>query len=235
MLLAILETGEPPEALRSAYPDYGAMMERMLAPVAPRLSFARWRALDGDVPRASEADAILITGSAAGAYDGHHWIAPLEDLIRAAAAARKPQVGICFGHQVMAQAFGGEVAKSDKGWGVGVHDYDVVAQEPWMAPATGRVACVVSHQDQVTTTPPSARVVARSDFCPHAFLAYDHAPAMSMQPHPEFDHDYAAALYARRRGRMGEALVDEALGTLKKRVDRELLARWIATFLQTAR
>ena len=34
-------------------------------------------------------------------------------------------VGICFGHQIIAKALGGVVSKSDKGWGVGIHTYEL--------------------------------------------------------------------------------------------------------------
>ncbi len=137
MRIAIIETGAPPDQLNGKHPTYPKMMERILSPLAPHLSFTTYPTFrDGSLPKASEFDGMLITGSAAGVYEDHAWIAPLEELIRDAAAAGKPQVGICFGHQLMAQAFGGEVKKSDKGWGVGVHHYDVTGEAPWMTPAS---------------------------------------------------------------------------------------------------
>ena len=236
MHIAIVETGEPPAALKRQYPGYGAMMEAMIAPHAPAAVFSRCRLFDGEaLPQSAAFDGLLITGSAAGVYEGHEWIAPLEGLIRETATARKPQFGICFGHQIMAQAFGGVVEKSDKGWGVGVHAYDVFNPAPWMDPPLGRMACAVSHQDQVTTLPPSARRLGGSAFCENGFLSYDHAPAASMQPHPEFSHDYADALLRLRRERVGEDLADEGLRTLKGRSDREAIGRWIARFYKEAR
>src|SRR5690606_28142769 len=120
---------------------------------------------NGALPKPADFDGLLITGSPAGVYEDHVWIAPLEHLVRETAKAGKPQVGICFGHQLMAKAFGGEVRKSDKGWGVGVHHYDVTADTPWMAPMQGKISCAVSHQDQVIAPPPGAKVIAGSDFC----------------------------------------------------------------------
>jgi GMP synthase-like glutamine amidotransferase len=236
MRIAIIETGAPPEQLAGRHPSYPQMMERMLAPLAPHFRFATYPAFkNGALPTPADFDGLLITGSAAGVYEGHDWTQPLEALIRDAAAAGKPQVGICFGHQLMAQAFGGEVQKSEKGWGVGVHHYDVTADAPWMSPSKGKIACVVSHQDQIVSPPDGAETILSSGFCAHAGLAYSHGPAISFQMHPEFEHDYAADLIQIRRNRFGEALAEEGLASLKGRSDRELIAQWIVNFFMSHR
>lgn len=236
MRIAIIETGLPPEQLQSKYPRYTVKMERMLSPVHEGFSFSHHAVAQGDpLPTLDTFDGLLITGSAAGVYEGHDWIAPTEGLVRAAATARKPQIGICFGHQIMATAFGGTVRKSEKGWGVGLHTYKVDASRDWMEPVLGRMSCVVSHQDQVIDLPPTARVLGGSEFCPHGLLDYDHAPAFSMQPHPEFTHEFAADLLQLRRDKIGSTLADEAHSTLKKKTDRGDIARWIARFYLTNR
>ena len=236
MRIAIIETGAPPDPLSTKHPSYPKMMERMLAPLAPQMSFTTWPTFrDGSLPGPSDFDGLLITGSPAGVYEDHDWIAPLEDLVRDAAKAGKPQVGICFGHQLMAQAFGGEVKKSDKGWGVGVHHYDITADAPWMAPQQGKISCAVSHQDQVVDPPPGAKRLAGSDFCEFGALSYAQGPAISFQMHPEFEHDYASDLIGIRRNRFGEDLSDEGLASLKKNSDRGLLARWIVNFFSGGR
>jgi len=236
MRIAIIETGAPPDQLNGKHPTYPKMMERMLAPLAPHLSFTTWPTFrDGSLPRPSDFDGLLITGSPAGVYEDHAWIGPLENLVRDAAAAGKPQVGICFGHQLMAKAFGGEVNKSDKGWGVGVHHYDVSGEAAWMSPSQGKISCAVSHQDQVIVPPPGAATIAGSGFCEFGALAYAQGPAISFQMHPEFDHDYATDLIGIRRNRFGDALSDEGLASLKKRSDRGVIAQWIVNFFNGKR
>lgn len=236
MRIAILETGAPPEALQDRHPGYPDMMRRAIGPNDPQLSFSTHRVFDGSPPPAVSAfDGFLITGSAAGVYEGHDWIAPLEALIRDAAAAKKPQVGICFGHQLMAQAFGGKVVKSDKGWGVGLHEYEVVGDADWMAPRQSRIACAVSHQDQVVARPVGARRLAGSEFCENAALAYAQGPAISFQMHPEFEHDYAADLIRLRRSRLGEDVAAAGISSLARRSDRTLISRWIAGFFAAHR
>jgi GMP synthase-like glutamine amidotransferase len=173
---------------------------------------------------------VIVTGSAAGVYDDLPWIPQLVDWLRAA-RGRTRIVGICFGHQVLAHAFGGEVVKSDKGWGVGLHRYDVLSDEPWMHPRARTIAIPVSHQDQVVAVSPDARVIASSGFTPYAGLAWGE-DAISFQCHPEFQPDYAAALVETRRGsRIPEPLADAALESLKRPNDRAVLTAWIRAFL----
>ncbi|MEX0645146.1 MAG: hypothetical protein WD076_07540, partial [Parvularculaceae bacterium] len=124
----------------------------------------------------------------------------------------------------------GKVVKSEKGWGVGVHAYEVIDEARWMSPGAGRIASVVSHQDQVVDAPRGAKRLAGSDFCPNAVLAYAQGPAISFQMHPEFAPDFAADLLRSREERLPRAVVEEGLSTLKQPTDRALIAKWIATF-----
>jgi GMP synthase-like glutamine amidotransferase len=193
----------------------------------------------GQLPESpGEQDAWLITGSAAGVYDPLPWIAPLSDFLRAA-RGQAPMVGICFGHQIMAEAFGGKVIKSDKGWGVGLHSYAVSETEPWMVSpgeeGAVSVAVPASHQDQVVEPPPGARVSAASEFTPYGVLTYEADKAMSMQFHPEFAPAYAKALIEARRGtRYTDAQADAAIATLAMPNDQKRLADWISRFLTQA-
>lgn len=231
MHILILETGEPPAPLNREYGRYPAMFERLLSPFSGRFRFSASPVFRGaPMPPLSDFDGLLITGSPAGVYDGDKWIAEAEDLVRRTAKAGKPQVGVCFGHQLMAQAFGGTVEKSDGGWGVGVHDYQLAGEADWMAPPARRVACAVSHQDRVTTPPPGARILGGSDFCPYGVIEYAQGPAISLQPHPEFTHDFGAALLRLRADRMPTDRVETGLSSYKGKSDRELIGRWIANF-----
>lgn len=223
--IAIIETGAPPPALLGEYGDYPSMFAAMLGEGFETETFD---AVNGPLPDAEAFDGVMITGSPAGVYDDLPWIAPLLDWIRAA-KGRTRLVGICFGHQAMAQALGGHVEKSERGWGVGLHTYDVAGGEPWMGEAA-TVAIPVSHQDQVVVQPPTSRVTIRSGFTPYAGLAYGD-DAISFQCHPEFLPAYAGALLGGRRGRIPDAVVDAGLASLDQPDDRGVMARWIKAFL----
>ena len=234
MRLTIIETGQVPALIRDRFPDYPEMFRQMLDRVGAGIDCDTVSVVRGEaLPDPANLDAVLYTGSPAGVYDPEPWIAPLSDFIRAAAAAKTQQVGICFGHQIMGEALGGKTTKSDKGWGVGQHTYDVIQCPDWSgSPCPPTLSVAVSHQDQVVLCPPSASVIARSDFTPLAALDYRDFPAISFQCHPEFEPDYSAALYTARRGSsLGEAMADAAIASLSGASDRRLLASWIASFL----
>jgi len=241
--IAILETGKPPEALKDSFDDYPARFRALLG---ESVATVRFDVQAGRLPEdPSEFQGAIVTGSAAGVYDDLPWISPLLDWIRNARGKTR-LVGICFGHQAIAQAFGGHVAPSEKGWGVGLHRYEISRHEPWMFPRATAISIPVSHQDQVITIPDDARVIAASAFTPHAGLAWDGASdengvegdgkyemgAISFQCHPEFHPDYAAALVESRRGhRIDHAVADAALASLSGPNDRAVLTAWIRAFL----
>ncbi|MFL6862768.1 MAG: glutamine amidotransferase-related protein [Allosphingosinicella sp.] len=227
MDVAILVTGEPPAGLAERFGRYEAMFARLLG---PGVTAASYDVQAGELPAAPDAHAAcLITGSPAGVYDPLPWIAPLEAFLREA-KGRTRLVGICFGHQVMAEAFGGHVEKSARGWGVGLQRYEVEARPDWMADAPERIAVPVSHQDQIVRQPPATRVLAGSAFSPFGMLAWDDQPAMSMQFHPEFEPAFSRALIEARRERLPEP--DAAIASLDAPDDRALVAQWIRRFLR---
>lgn len=182
-------------------------------------------------PDAAAFDGYIITGSAAGVYDDLPWIPELKAWARAAAGDR-PMVGVCFGHQLMAEAFGGRVEKSDRGWGVGLHTYDLNAAAPWMERDARTLAVPASHQDQVVAIAPGTEVLGGSGFCPYGFLAYPDLRAISIQLHPEFDPAYAAALIATRRdGPLEPAQADAAIASLRAPNDNAKVGGWLKRFL----
>ena len=230
MKLGVLEAGAPPKALQPAFGTYARMFRTLLGEAWD------WRVYDlqqGQWPAAPEdQDGYIVTGSSAGVYEDAPWIARLLEFLRAA-RGRTRLVGVCFGHQAMAQAFGGQVIKSPKGWGVGLQRYDVVAREGWMDQA-GSFALPASHQDQVVELAPGTRVLAASAFTPYAMLDYPGQEAISIQPHPEFEPAYAAALIEARRGtRFPEAQAVAAVASLDQPNDRARVGQWIERFLRS--
>jgi GMP synthase-like glutamine amidotransferase len=228
MRIGILETGKPPGDLLARFGGYPGMFAELLG---PGFEIASYDVELGELPAAPDAhEAYLVTGSPAGVYDDLPWMAPLKDFLRGAKGNAK-LVGVCFGHQIMAEAFGGKVEKSERGWGVGLQRLQVCGSAPFLS-GERSVSIPASHQDQIVVQPPATRVIAANAFSPFGVLAYQDQPALSMQFHPEFTPEFAKALIDRRR----DALPDPgaAKASLDQPNDREALAGWIRRFLLEA-
>ncbi|UMY15974.1 type 1 glutamine amidotransferase [Methylobacterium organophilum] len=228
MKIAILETGHPPKRLAGRFPSYGRMTADLVGGGHDyRLIDVQAEGLPED-PAAF--DGYMITGSPAGVYDPDPWIVDLLGFLRGL-DPRQKLVGICFGHQALAQAFGGHVEKSDRGWGLGLHSYTVAERLPFMDEAE-RIAVPVSHQDQVVRLPPAARVIAGSAFTPYGALAYSDRAALSFQCHPEFAPDYARALTdGHPAAEQDPDFVRRALTSLEAPHDSQRVGGWIRQFL----
>jgi GMP synthase-like glutamine amidotransferase len=225
MKVAILETGRPPPPLEEQFGNYPAMLKKLLGPEFEVQSFD---VEAGELPSDPESHrAYLLTGSPAGVYEPLPWIDPLMKFIRSAEKSR--MVGICFGHQIMAEALGGHVEKSEKGWGAGLHRYTMIRQQPWTDDAA-TIASPASHQDQVVVQPPSTEVIARSEFTPFAVLAWTNRPAISFQFHPEFSPQFAKALIERRYDLVPDP--EAAISSLDAPNDNARVGGWIRRFLE---
>ncbi|TNJ48032.1 type 1 glutamine amidotransferase [Phaeobacter sp. B1627] len=225
MKIGILQTGHAPDELTAASGDYDVMFRQLLD--GQGFTFETFPVVDGEFPAdAGVADAWLITGSKHGAYEDLPWIPQLEALIREIHHRRMPLVGICFGHQVIAQALGGRVAKFDGGWSVGNTEYSLngtpLRLNAW-------------HQDQVVELPPEARIIGESDFCRNAFLAYgDHV--WTSQPHPEFSSSFVdGLLQTRGKGVVPPHQLQAAADILDQPTDSHRIATEIADFFKKVR
>lgn len=231
MNIGILETGHPPGKLAERWGTYADMFRRLLGPA---FSFRIYDVRKGELPDGTDLDdALLITGSPSGVHDGEGWIESLIHFIRRTAGER-PMLGVCFGHQAMAEALGGRVERSERGWGLGLHRYEVRSRAPFMDPSP-HFSLPVSHQDQVVALGPEGRLLAGSDFTPFGLVDYPRLRAMSVQAHPEFEPEFARALIDCRRGVQFPATdADAAAATLKAPNDRRRFDVWMRRFLHTA-
>ncbi|MEO0676415.1 MAG: type 1 glutamine amidotransferase [Pseudomonadota bacterium] len=227
MHIGILQCGHAPEDVIARHGDYDGLFATLFD--GQGLTFSTWDVVDMDFPPGLEAaEGWLVTGSKHGAYEDHAFIPPLEDFIRAAHAARAPMVGICFGHQIIAQALGGRVEKFAGGWAVGRRTYTLDGM--------GEVALNAWHQDQVLEVPPEARVLGGNAFCANAALAYGRQ-IFTIQPHPEISTPVLGT-YLEVRGDdpiYEPAMIEEARATMALPTHDALLAAHMARFLKEAR
>lgn len=225
MQIGILQTGMAPDALAPTMGEYPEMFAKLLD--GNGFTFRTYAVVKGEFPTsATDCNGWLITGSRHGVYEDHAWIPPLEQLIRDAFAAHVPVVGICFGHQIVAQAMGGKVEKFAGGWAVGPTEYDFGGQS---------VMLNAWHQDQVVKLPEGAEVIATNDFCANAALLYDNS-ALTIQAHPEFRPDFIEALIDHRgKGIVPDAVLAEAKGRLTTPLQDKTMAAQIAAFFKAPR
>jgi GMP synthase-like glutamine amidotransferase len=232
MKIGVLKTDDVREQLVGEFGEYPQMFAQLLRSQEPDLEFVTFEVQRGQYPRdIDEVDAYLITGSKAGVYEDKEWIPPLMDFVRQLHHAKKPTLGICFGHQLIAQALGGKTRKSDKGWGIGVHSYELQETPAWMSQPLDNFNLLVSHQDQVEELPPGAKVLASSDFCPYAMVQIDEH-MLTLQAHPEFTKPYSNSLMDLRREAFGDELAEKGKASLQNDIHESAVARWMLEFLR---
>ena len=225
MKIGILQTGHAPDELQATLGDYDAIFGQLLE--TQGLSYQAFSVVDMVFPDSVTAcDGWILTGSKYGTYEDQPFIAPLEDFIRKAYAADVPMVGVCFGHQIIAQALGGKVEKFKDGWAVGRTTYD------WQGEA---VVLNAWHQDQVVTRPADAQVVASNAFCENAALVYGKR-AFTVQAHPEYTDQMIDVLATvRGPGLVPDPLLATAHANFGKPNANQKLAAMIAQFFRERR
>ncbi len=232
--IGILQADSVREEFQDAFGGYPGMFRSLLSRAAADASipvdFSVFDVEHGSYPGQIDAcDGYVITGSRESVYADLPWISELSDYVRVLHEARKRTVGICFGHQLVAHALGGEARAAAVGWGVGVHRVDIVDEAPWMRPARQAVSLLSSHKDQVVRLPPGARLLGSNDFCPFgAFALGDHF--LTFQGHPEFEKGYARALMDFREPLLGDAYAP-GIASLSRRTDQAVVGRWMLNFL----
>jgi GMP synthase-like glutamine amidotransferase len=212
--------------------DYPELFTALLA--GRDIELVRYDVDLGHMPDSvKECDGWLCGPSRSSTYDALEWRSDTESFLREVIAKEAPYVGVCFGHQLLAQALGATVARAEDGWQVGAHEYELVARPPWMteAGAAERVTVIASHQDQVVALPDGAELLAREadGACPIAGFTVGQR-AWTIQPHPEFVAPLADHLLAGRVELIGAAKVAAARESLSRPLDQATVADWIARF-----
>ena len=229
--VGVLECDHVDDRHRTIAGDTVDMLAALLAPHAPGLELVPYDVIGGALPAdPRECDGWICPGSRHSVYDELAWIEGLSAFVRGVRDAGVPFVGICFGHQLLAHALGGRVAKATTGWGAGRQTLVVDRPEPWMDPPAGKLALHYMHQDQVEELPPGGVVLGRADHCPVALIRVRDT-MVGIQPHPEFPAAYVDALLAERVARIGDAEVAAARAGLSQPTDEATVGRWFARVL----
>lgn len=226
MKIAVLDLCVWLPEYQTGQPKFGEVLANWTARGLPEAAFTVFDIVEGEaLPALDDFDGYVLSGSDKGVYDNAPWMAPLRRFLIDAKDAGKPLFGVCFGHQMMADVFGGKAEKVGPPE-VGVREFQLDGQT---------VPAHVWHQDQVTEVPPGAVVIASADYCPVAALAYDF-PAMSVQFHPEYTPDYVSDFLRRSRGKVLPVdLSDPAVAQLDaSEVSADLFAKQAGDFFRSA-
>jgi GMP synthase-like glutamine amidotransferase len=231
MKIGLLECDHVAERFRHIAGDYRQMFAASLNRYEPQLSLIPFDICHGQRPASLNAcDAYICTGSSFSVYDDFDWIRSLKTFIRELHDAHHPFVGICFGHQMLADALSGTVSRSEHGWGVGVREIEITRSEAWMEPQRSNCKLQFMHQDQIGRLPENGVLLGQSEHCPVAMFRVGDR-MLGVQAHPEFAKAYSQALLLDRVDRIGAELARTALASLEQETDEDLVINWIREFL----
>lgn len=210
---------------------HGTYLE-MYANLLHGVEFDAFYVIDNEFPNPEDYDAFVVTGSKYSVYDDIKWITELKQLTTDIYHLEQKLLGICFGHQLIAEALGGKVNKSEHGYQIGIHNFEFVKNKSWMQPETTHYNMLMLCQDQVNILPPGANVLSTSPNCPIGmFEVGDHF--LGIQGHPEFTKEYNKAVFESRVEKIGSEKVAKAIASLNVNINRELVQSFIISFLNS--
>ena len=234
--IAVLLTNDDRSAFAARFPNDGDKVIARLQAWRPEWRFEVVPVKDGVLPESVQAfDGHVITGSPASVNDERlPWLGPLLDFIRALHAARRPLVGLCFGHQAVARALGGEVRRHPGGWGLGTATTHWAAARPWMRPAQPSSTLMAAHNEQVSRMPEGAECLGGSDFCPIGSMQIGQH-IWTTQYHPEMPKVFMQALLEHLADHLDAATLRRAWDSLDQREDADRFGQWMVQFFEHAR
>lgn len=225
MKAALLICDHVPEFAQKKFGTYYDMYSALL----PDIDLEPWHVVDGQFPEVESYDNFIISGSKYSVYDEIDWINDLKKFVQSISKNSKKLIGICFGHQMIAEALGGKVMKSKDGFLIGLHKFRFTNPQ-WMGIESQTFKVVMLCQDQVRKLPPNAEVLATSDKCPVGMFIIG-TNILGIQGHPEFSVEFNQIIFESRRKRIGEEKINAAIKSFSDNPDKEFLSSLLMRFL----
>ena len=230
--LCILQAGPINKDLVQDYPSYDKMFSSFLNKKIQFWNLDVYNIYENIFPEnLTIYNAFIITGSAYGVYENHSWIKELFEVIKKIVHLKTPLLGICFGHQAIAQALGGHVIKSSKGWGIGIKEITTKKYNCLLGNCN-KLSLIFFHQDQVVKLPHDAELIAGNAFCNISSFSIGES-VLTLQAHPEFNKDFTLKLLHARKSSIEPKTYLESTNELETlEHDGELVTPNIINFLE---
>ena len=232
MKIGILLTDHVMDELIEKHGDMDDFYKYIFKTVDPTIELEIFDVVEGIYPNnINDCEGYLITGSRFSVYDQIDWIIKLKEFVKELDQLKKSLIGVCFGHQLIAEVLGGEAKAAESGWTVGNQTYELMKDIPWLKEDVSFFTLLHSHKDQVNKLPDNATLIASTKKVPIAMYSIgDHI--FSHQGHPEFKPEYVHDVATIRKEVLGDKVYLAAVENLKNIVpDNEMIAKcWIEFF-----
>jgi GMP synthase-like glutamine amidotransferase len=230
--IGLLQCDHVAPELAIRFGDQPIFFKNLFSKNAPEISFDIFD-VQNEIypPEPKQYGGFIGTGAKYSVTEDLPWIRRFKEYVNYLYQHQMKFIGICFGHQMIAEALGGKCDVSEKGWGIGVRQINIIKKKSWMQPDADAIRLLYSHMDQITQLPPETEVIAGNSHCPYAIITVgDHF--MGIQAHPEFSLDYLDLLMQSRVDRIGALQVEDARKTLSEPTDEAVVAKWMANFFR---
>jgi GMP synthase (glutamine-hydrolysing) len=230
--ILIAVTGDPVAPVVERRGDFVAILKGAIGDAWS----GAWEAVDvrrERPPEVASGTAVIVTGSSASVHTRDPWIVGTEAWLRELFAREVPILGVCFGHQLLGQALGGEVRRHPGGREMSTVEVDKLGDDPLLAGLGARFRANACHKDTVATLPAGATVLARNAHDPHQCVRFG-PRAWGVQFHPEFDADVMRGYLDARRDEMHAEGMDVA-ALERAAADTPAARRILASFLDAVR
>ena len=186
--IIILRTGDAAPAVAVRRGEFAEWIVRVAGPSWAGEWLTHDVRTEEPLPMIGDVAAFVITGSSSSVTERTPWMLRLEGFVREVAATKAPLFGICFGHQIVAQALGGEVTRNPRGREIGTVRVRRVGEDAIFDGLPDEFLVNATHKDCVSRLPEGARLLAASELDPVQAFAIGDA-IRCVQFHPEIDGD----------------------------------------------